>query len=79
VIGYVRKSPGKEKMETRIRLLQKMTDRLFFRSLVDKSVVSATVCQMKRLQSRVFFTVIFFFNNISFHYFIFFILLSLLF
>lgn len=35
VIGYVRKSPGSEKPETRIRLLQQMVTNLKDRSLVD--------------------------------------------
>jgi hypothetical protein len=40
VIGYVRKSPGSEKPETRIRLLQQMVTNLKDRSLVDTFTVS---------------------------------------
>lgn len=40
IIGYVRKSHGKEDKESRIRLLQCMTDKLLTRMSVDKVYAS---------------------------------------
>jgi hypothetical protein len=51
-VGYARKSPGTEDTATRLRLLQKMVDRLFKVSLTDKAFVSYSTKAADSITSR---------------------------
>jgi hypothetical protein len=52
LVGYVRKSPGDEDIETRTRLLQDMVDKLYDRSQVDKVFVSQMSYSDEPIASR---------------------------
>ncbi|ORZ11522.1 hypothetical protein BCR42DRAFT_454040 [Absidia repens] len=52
VVGYARKSLGTEDIATRLRLLQKMVDRLFKVSLTDKAFVSYSTNAADPITSR---------------------------
>ncbi|ORX52439.1 hypothetical protein DM01DRAFT_1323617 [Hesseltinella vesiculosa] len=52
VIGYARKSIGKEDEDTRIRLLQNMVERLAKRSLVKKVFVSPSSSASEKISAR---------------------------
>lgn len=52
IIGYVRKSPGNEEEETRLRLLKAMIHNLKDRSLVEKIYVSPSSKSSERMIDR---------------------------
>ncbi|EIE92218.1 hypothetical protein RO3G_17025 [Rhizopus delemar RA 99-880] len=52
IIGYARKSKGKEEEEARLRLLQKMIDSLKNRSLVDQVFISICSGALSPIPSR---------------------------